>query len=62
MTWGSAPDSSRFRWHPVQGAVRAAEQIKQHAERQYYEAAQIQRQIANVDGAHAAGELTDQER
>ncbi|MFI0464175.1 gas vesicle protein GvpG [Saccharopolyspora sp. 5N102] len=47
---------------PVRGAVWVAEQIKQHAERQYYDPALIQRQIADVDDAHAAGELTDHER
>ncbi|TDD50156.1 gas vesicle protein GvpG [Saccharopolyspora elongata] len=47
---------------PVRGAAWVAEQIKQHAERQYYDPALIQRQIADVDDAHAAGELTDHER
>ncbi|MBB5158672.1 gas vesicle protein GvpG [Saccharopolyspora phatthalungensis] len=47
---------------PVRSAVWIAEQIKRQAEGQYYDPALIQRQIADVDDAHAAGELTDQQR
>ncbi|MER5387715.1 gas vesicle protein GvpG [Saccharopolyspora sp. NPDC002686] len=47
---------------PVRGVVWAAEQVKQQAEQQYYDPALIQRQIADVDDAYAAGELSDSER
>ncbi|MGW3471100.1 gas vesicle protein GvpG [Saccharopolyspora sp. NPDC000995] len=47
---------------PVRGAVWVAEQVKQHAEQRYYDPALIQRQIADVDDAYAAGELSDSER
>lgn len=47
---------------PVRGVVWMVDQLKQHAEAQYYDPALIQRQLAEIDEAHAAGELTDQQR
>jgi hypothetical protein len=35
--------------------------MKQHAEREHYDPAVIRRQMEDVDDAHAAGELTDQQ-
>ncbi|GAA4615878.1 gas vesicle protein GvpG [Saccharopolyspora hordei] len=47
---------------PVRGAAWVVEQVKQHAEKQYYDPAIIQSQMADVDDAYEAGELTEQER
>ncbi|QUH00232.1 gas vesicle protein GvpG [Saccharopolyspora erythraea] len=47
---------------PVRGVVWVAEQMKNQAEREYYDPRVIQRQLAEVDEAHANGELTDQQR
>ncbi|MER7081495.1 Gas vesicle protein G [Saccharopolyspora kobensis] len=47
---------------PVRGVVWMIDHLKQHAEAQYYDTALIQRQLAAVDEAHEAGELTDQQR
>jgi gas vesicle protein GvpG len=47
---------------PVRGVMWTAEQLKRHAEREYYDPAMIQHQLAEIDEAHAAGELTDQQR
>lgn len=46
---------------PVRGVVWVAEQMKQQAEREYYNPAVVRRQMEDVDDAHAAGELTDEE-
>ncbi|GAA0504012.1 hypothetical protein GCM10011581_25660 [Saccharopolyspora subtropica] len=47
---------------PVRGAVWVARQLKQQAEQEYYNPAVIRQQLAEVDDAHAAGELTDEQR
>lgn len=47
---------------PVRGVTWVAEQVRQQAERQYYDPASIRRQLTEIDDAHAAGEVTDQER
>ena len=47
---------------PVRSVVWVAEQMKQQAEREYYDPVLIQRQIADLDDACAAGELSEQDR
>ncbi|MGH8938673.1 MAG: gas vesicle protein GvpG [Actinomycetes bacterium] len=46
---------------PVRGTVAAAEQILEHAEEQYYDAATIRAQLDEVERQREAGELTDEE-
>ncbi|MER7014482.1 gas vesicle protein GvpG [Saccharopolyspora sp. NPDC000359] len=47
---------------PVRGVVWTVDQVRRHAEQNYYDTAMIRRKLAEVDDAHAAGELTDEER
>lgn len=47
---------------PVRGALWVAEQVKKQAETEYYDPAAIQRQLAELDDAQAAGELTVEQR
>lgn len=47
---------------PVRGVTWVAEQMKQQAERQYYDLGTIQRQLADTDEAYEAGEITERER
>jgi hypothetical protein len=46
---------------PVRGVVWLAEQIRDQAEQELYDPAVIRRQLAQVDEALAAGELSDGE-
>ncbi|MCW2902350.1 MAG: gas vesicle protein [Streptosporangiaceae bacterium] len=46
---------------PVRGVVWLAEQIRDQAEQQMYDPAAVRRQLAEVDRARAAGELSDDE-
>jgi hypothetical protein len=47
---------------PVRGVVWLAEQLEREAERQWSDPALIRRELADVDAAYAAGELTAEER
>ena len=47
---------------PVRGVTWVAEQMKQQAERQYYDLGTIQRQLADTDEAYEAGEISERER
>jgi hypothetical protein len=47
---------------PIRSVTWVADQMKQQAEREYFDPALIQRQLADVDDAHAAGELSSEER
>jgi len=47
---------------PVRGVVWLAEQVEREADRQWRDPASIRRQIADVDAAFEAGQLTEQER
>jgi cytochrome c-type biogenesis protein CcmI len=46
---------------PVRGVVWLAERIEEQAERQMYDPASVRRQLAEVDRARGAGELSDDE-
>lgn len=47
---------------PARGVVWVAEQMKQQAERDYYDPLVIQRELAELDDAYARRELTEQQR
>ncbi|WP_460960232.1 gas vesicle protein GvpG [Parasphingorhabdus pacifica] len=47
---------------PVRGAVWVAEQVRHQAERQHFDPLVIQRELAEVDEAYEAGELTETQR
>jgi hypothetical protein len=46
---------------PVRGTVWVAEQVLEEAERQYYDAGGIRRQLEEVAAARESGELGDDE-
>lgn len=46
---------------PVRGTVWVAEQVRQEAERQYYDPARIRRELEDVDELRRSGELTEEE-
>jgi hypothetical protein len=46
---------------PVRGTIALAEQVLRQAEREYYDAGSIRRQIEQIDDAQERGELTEQE-
>jgi hypothetical protein len=46
---------------PVRGVVWLAEVIRDQAEQQLYDPAAVRRQLAEVERAHEAGELSDAE-
>jgi hypothetical protein len=46
---------------PVRGVVWLAERIRDQAEQELYDPAAIRRQLAQVDEARAAGELSEDE-
>lgn len=46
---------------PIKGTVWVAEQIKEEAERQYYDPGAVRRQLEAVAQARADGELSDEE-
>jgi cytochrome c-type biogenesis protein CcmH/NrfG len=46
---------------PVRGVVAAAEQIRQHAEEQFYDPATIRAQLEEVERQRQDGVLTDEE-
>jgi hypothetical protein len=46
---------------PVRGVVWVADVIRQQAEKQYYDPAEIRRQLELVDTARRNGELTEED-
>lgn len=46
---------------PARGAVWVAEQVRQQAEREYYDPAKIRRQLEDIDRMREEGELSDDE-
>jgi hypothetical protein len=46
---------------PVRGTIWVAEQVRQEAERQYYDPAAIRRQLENVDELRSLGEISEEE-
>lgn len=47
---------------PVRGVVWLAEQLEREAQRQWSDPAAVRQQLAEVDAAYRAGELTEAER
>jgi hypothetical protein len=47
---------------PVRGVAWLAEQVRQEADREYYDPAALRRELDVVDDAYAAGELSEQQR
>jgi Gas vesicle protein G len=47
---------------PVRGVVWLGEQLQNEALRQWSDPAEVRRQLAEVDAAYAAGQLTEQQR
>lgn len=47
---------------PVRGVVWLGEQLEREAERQWSDPALVRRELAEVEAAYAAGDLTEQER
>jgi cytochrome c-type biogenesis protein CcmH/NrfG len=46
---------------PLRGVIAAAEQVHQHAEREFYDPANIRRELDEVERQRADGLLTDDE-
>jgi chorismate mutase len=46
---------------PVRGVLWMAEQIREHAEEQYYDPTRIRAQLEAIDEARQSGELSDEE-
>ncbi|GAA1288245.1 gas vesicle protein GvpG [Pseudonocardia aurantiaca] len=46
---------------PVRGVLWMAEQIRDHAEEQYYDPARIRTQLEQIDQARRSGELPEEE-
>jgi chorismate mutase len=46
---------------PVRGVVWLAEQVRDHAEEQFYDPVRIRAQLEQVDEARRSGELTEAE-
>jgi chorismate mutase len=46
---------------PARGVVWLAEQIREHAEEQYYDPARIRAQLEQVDEARRSGEISEEE-
>lgn len=46
---------------PVRGVVWVAERVRDQAEQQMYDPAAVRRQLAEVERARAAGELSEEE-
>jgi hypothetical protein len=47
---------------PVRGVVWLGEQLEREAERQWSDPGLVRRELAGVEAAYAAGDLTEQER
>jgi hypothetical protein len=46
---------------PVRGVVWLAEQVRDHAEEQFYDPVRIRAQLERVDEARRAGEISEEE-
>jgi chorismate mutase len=46
---------------PVRGVLWMAEQIREHAEEQYYDPSRIRAQLERIDEARQSGELSEEE-
>ena len=51
----------RLPFLPVQAVVRLAEIIQEEAERRYYDPATIRRELAEIERARAAGEISEKD-
>jgi gas vesicle protein GvpG len=51
----------RLPFLPMQAIVRLAEVIQEEAERTYYDPATIRRELAEIERARAAGEISEQD-
>ena len=51
----------RLPFLPVQAIVRLAEVIQDEAERTYYDPATIRRELAQIERARMAGEISDED-
>ena len=51
----------RLPFLPVRAVVRLAEVIQEEAERTYYDPATIRRELAEIERARAAGEISEQD-
>ena len=51
----------RLPFLPVQAVVRLAQVIEEEAERTYYDPATIRRELAEIERARAAGEISEEE-
>ena len=51
----------RLPFLPIQALVRLAETIQDEAERTYYDPATIRRELAEIERARAAGEISEQD-
>jgi hypothetical protein len=51
----------RLPFLPVQAIVRLAEIIEEEAERTYYDPATIRRELAEIERARAAGEVSEED-
>ena len=51
----------RLPFLPMQAIVRLAEVIQEEAERTYYDPATIRRELAEIERARAAGEISEED-
>jgi hypothetical protein len=51
----------RLPFLPVQAVVRLAEVIQEEAERTYYDPATIRRELAEIERARAAGDISEKD-
>jgi Gas vesicle protein G len=51
----------RLPFLPVQAVVRIAEVIQEEAERTYYDPATIRRELAEIERARAAGDISEKD-
>ena len=51
----------RLPFIPIQAIVRLAETIQEEAERTYYDPATIRRELAEIERARAAGEISEED-
>ena len=51
----------RLPFLPVQAVVRLAEVIQEEAERTYYDPATIRRELAEIERARAAGDISEED-
>ncbi len=47
---------------PVRASMWIAEQLKKKAEEEHYDPTVVRRELAEVEDAHAAGEISDEQR